>query len=224
MIRCAGLVPRPADDGGATGEAAARTERPASVLLLAIGIVAVTAGSAELIRIGYVAAMSGIPAIGFTFDAVKSVDDQVTSSVESGVDTEELVAQLNEKGHWATAAPEQGLPELFPELRDQVADMDDVVCTMRLAAGTLSENEKAAAVAARPEAKKPPLPIKYCFKSVCWSEQLGEDYSVTWLLTSHFSHAEGWAGAAASTIVFDKIHAPGGFCAVTGELADGYQG
>ena len=189
-----------------------------------IGAGTTTFGAAELIRVGFVAAMSGVPAISLEFRARTAIDEWIGDSMVRGLSAESLVAQLNEKGHWASEEPEQGLPELISELGEQFAKFDDenLRCTMHVAAGTLSDEEKSA-TAQLDEAKKA-RPIKYCFTIVCRSLSVTEDDEVTWMVSSHSSKREGWSGSLTTTILFDEIHAPGGFCTISGDLADSYQG
>ena len=187
---------------------------------LLIGAVVITFASAKEIRTGLVVIWSGVPTFDYAESTHEAINGWIKRSIDGGLSTESLVAQLNANGHWTSERPEQGFLEIFPELREEFTR--DLMCTMRVASGALSDEENLAT--AQLDASKDAKPIKYCLKVVCHSTHLGEGDSVTWLVSSHPSKMEGWAGPFTTTMLFDQIHASGGFCTTSGELADGYQG
>ncbi len=188
---------------------------------LLIGAVVITFASAKEIRTGLVVIWSGVPTFDYAESTHEAINGWIKRSIDGGLSTESLVAQLNAKGHWTSERPEQGFLEIFPELREEFTK--DLTCTMRVASGALSDEEKLAA--AQLDASKDAKPIKYCLKAVCHWTHYGEGDSVTWLVSSHPSKMEGWfLGHITTTMLFDQIHASGGFCTTSGELADGYQG
>ncbi len=189
------------------------------VALLLIGAVAITFGQMKIVRAGTVALYAGIPMLTYVSSTLVALNEWVAESTEHGLDAELMVARLNEKGHWSSDNPEQGLAELFPELREDFAKMEgELSCTMRVAAVPLSAQEKL-------DAPEFGSPIKYCFRSVCRSAQLGVDDSATWLLSIDPGTLDGRSrfliSTARSTIVLDTS---GGLCTASGDLADGGRG
>jgi hypothetical protein len=209
-------------EGTGDGDRRRHANPVALIALLVIGTAAAGLGNAKLLRDGFVAAYSSVTAISYVFDADTAIRDWVTAAIDDGGGTESVAARLNEKGHWSSASPGQGLAELFPELGEKLAAMEDLTCTMAVVAGSLSAEERSAVSGLDSEVE--PVAIKYCFKSVCGSPRVAEEDTVTWMFSSHPSKREGWSEIVTSDTLFGKIHAAGGFCTPAGELAEGYQG
>ncbi len=47
---------------------------------------------------------------------------------------------------------------------------------------------------------------------------------ITWLVSSHVSANEGWAGGISTTMIFFRILSDGGYCKKGGTLAERYLG
>ncbi len=231
-------VSRVTREGATDGGEPRRAISVPIVALLLIGAGAMTFGQVKAIRTGTVIFYVGVPLIHYVEYADQAVEERIATSVDRGLSAEALVAELNEQGHWYSENPGQGFLDFSPELAETAFEtldpssdfgetvfemLDDVRCTLLVAAGTLSEQEIAAT--AEPDLAMDAMPIKFCLRTVCRSPQLNVDDSVTFLRSSHPSEREGWArGSGTMTLLFDRIHSPGGFCTASGDLADGYQG
>ena len=196
-----------------------------------------TFGQVKAIRAATVTAYVFVPMAVDLAYASQAVYKRIARSADRGLSAESLVEQLNEQGHWSSEHPGQGFLDLSPELRETYFERFDLTsefrgtyfqtegglkCTMRVVAGTLSEQEKAAT--AQLGLAMDAMPIKFCLRVVCRSARLGVNDSLTSLLSSHPSEREGWQETYTYTFFFDRIHSPGGFCTRSGDLADGYQG
>ena len=211
--------------------------------------VVVSLAGLGLIIAATLSAGAGVNARGFTVadtavlfsETVVAVDEWIDGAAEAGTAPAAMVAQLQANGHWSGRVDDRGLPELLPALRGKLVWRDDLACTVDIAAGTLSEAERAAAatVAGPPDVDDEAVqsggaevgaprglptmsPIKYCLRTSCKGG--GETGNLTWLYSSHPSAHDGWQQGMTVDVLFGRIAGPGGFCTAAGGLADGFQG
>ena len=230
-------LPRVTQEGATSDWKPLRAKFVPIIALLLVGAVAMTFGQVKAIRAGTVTVYAGFPMGAYLVYANQAIHERIAKSVDRGLSAEALVAELNEQGQWSSENPGQGFLDRSPELGETSFEvfnlpadfretyfeiLDDLRCTIRVVAGTLSEQERAAT--AQLDLAMDAMPIKFCLRTVCRWPRLEVDYSVTFLRSSHPSEREGWDRGLTTTLLFDRIHASGGFCTASGDLADGYQG
>lgn len=81
---------------------------------------------------GLVAAAASVQAMTAGMIAVGDLDDWIAEREAAGRPITEIAALINENGHWSTADPGKGLPELLPELLELLPGLNEDVSGLGL--------------------------------------------------------------------------------------------
>lgn len=191
-----------------------------------------------------VAGTASAPAMQAGFLTVGAVDDWSAKQVAAGRSIAEIAATINHGGHWSTAAPGRGLPELLPGLGADFAELElQRDCRIVVAAAPMDQGEldiewpvktgwegrSGANSEARDAAEigKPyePPSVRYCVKASCASPVTWNASPAIFLYSSHPTANINWTWLMYVDLLAEgTAPEPGGYCNADGTLADTYQG
>lgn len=196
--------------------------------LAAAGTLLAIAASLAFIHTGLVAALTTVPVIAPVFKTMNALDAEIADMEGSGRSVPAILARLDAKKLWTSAAPDSGLPELSPDLHAALDGLGkDVMCDFRLAAGPMTSRDRVSIGAASRTSRTSVSSVKYCLKVTCTTSLLDSHPVRSVLVTSHGGANRGWSsGRVASDLltITGGIGSSGGFCMPDGELAAEFQG
>ncbi len=178
------------------------------------------------LHLASVMATSSIAGLELLSETLQAVERWTDEQRASGRTSLQMAQVLDEHGHWNADAPEIGLPELFPELKDALLREDGSGignCHVTVAAGAIPPT-LAHDVDWR-EGRQAQSDLRYCLRVACPSPAVWDAPAPVVLYSSQASQNEQWT----RNLFFDvlakgRAAAPGGNCTAVGELADRFQG
>ncbi len=178
------------------------------------------------LHIGMVAALSSVAGIVPAFETAEAVETWVEEQRAEGRTGAELAAILNQHGHWSADSPEDGLPVLFPDLKDTlpVGESSGLAgCGITLAAGVA--DPAAVSDADWLAVEQAESDLRYCIRTSCPSPVKWDAPDAVLLNSSHPSRNQHWLGNIfIDVFAAGRAIAPGGYCTASGELAESFQG
>lgn len=191
---------------------------------IAVSVAVLLGAMGNVLHLAILAVHGPVAEVGPITTVAVELEDWVDDQHESGRPSGEIVAALQQFGRWAPTSPDQGLVELLPALKSgkSFERIDGSTCRYSIEAG-IADLDELRGIDWLPEGEAT-HPVKYCLSIACPSPTRWPGDVTHSLSSSHTSQNRFWIESLFLDVFAWGVAEPGGYCAISGAVADHFQG